>query len=272
MFKIAILRNLNIQGLKIASTGYDAYVGGIVGQNIANSYTGFENVTVNDLVINTAGNTKVGGIIGWGNGSEKTINFTNVAINGISIVAKDGSYVGGIGGQIDGGNFNNVVINDMVKLYTTGFDSKAGGLAGKVGDSKINNAYLFYASNVILSAGNYNTKAGKVVGDTTIGNSTFNGVYVYHNLGYGYIDEGLNFVDYQYNNEVTGRKDFDNAVRKKFNYIKYLDNNSYAFADSFTKVTDAVKLSKNDFDPKLLQRILDDLMNGKYTYDFDTKT
>lgn len=60
------IRNLNIQGLKIASTGYDAYVGGIVGQNIANSYTGFENVTVNDLVINTAVNTKVGGIIGWG--------------------------------------------------------------------------------------------------------------------------------------------------------------------------------------------------------------
>ncbi|EPY0843298.1 filamentous hemagglutinin N-terminal domain-containing protein, partial [Campylobacter jejuni] len=79
------IRNLNIQGLKIASTGYDAYVGGIVGQNIANSYTGFENVTVNDLVINTAVNTKVGGIIGWGNGSggNNTINFTNVAINNI---------------------------------------------------------------------------------------------------------------------------------------------------------------------------------------------
>ncbi|EAK8171119.1 hypothetical protein FTJ00_00300 [Campylobacter jejuni] len=76
----------------------------------------------------------------------------------------------------------------------------------------------------------------------------------------------------QYNNEVTEKKDFDSAVRKKFNDIKYLDNNSYAFADSFTKVTDAVKLSKDDFDPKLLQRILDDLMNGKYTYDFDTKT
>lgn len=93
------IRNLNIQGLKIASTGYDAYVGGIVGQNIANSYTGFENVTVHDLVINTAVNTKVGGIIGWGNGSggNNTINFTNVAINNISIVAKEGSYVGGIG-------------------------------------------------------------------------------------------------------------------------------------------------------------------------------
>lgn len=270
------IRNLNIQGLKIASTGYDAYVGGIVGQNIANSYTGFENVTVNDLVINTAVNTKVGGIIGWGNGSggNNTINFTNVAINNISIVAKEGSYVGGIGRQIDGGNFNNVVVNDIEKLITSGNDSKTGGFTGKVGNLKINNAYLFYKNGAILSAGNYKTQAGKVIGDPGISvNNNFSNIYVYHNLENGYIDEGQNFFkSVQYNNEVTGKKDFDSAVRKKFNDIKYLDNNSYAFADSFTKVTDAVKLSKDDFDPKLLQRILDDLMNGKYTYDFDTKT
>ncbi|EGD5471930.1 filamentous hemagglutinin N-terminal domain-containing protein [Campylobacter jejuni] len=270
------IRNLNIQGLKIASTGYDAYVGGIVGQNIANSYTGFENVTVNDLVINTAVNTKVGGIIGWGNGSggNNTINFTNVAINNISIVAKEGSYVGGIGRQIDGGNFNNVVVNDIEKLITSGNDSKTGRFTGKVGNLKINNAYLFYKNGAILSAGNYKTQAGKVIGDPGISvNNNFSNIYVYHNLENGYIDEGQNFFkSVQYNNEVTGKKDFDSAVRKKFNDIKYLDNNSYAFADSFTKVTDAVKLSKDDFDPKLLQRILDDLMNGKYTYDFDTKT
>ncbi|ELI0255746.1 filamentous hemagglutinin N-terminal domain-containing protein [Campylobacter jejuni] len=270
------IRNLNIQGLKIASTGYDAYVGGIVGQNIANSYTGFENVTVHDLVINTAVNTKVGGIIGWGNGSggNNTINFTNVAINNISIVAKEGSYVGGIGRQIDGGNFNNVVVNDIEKLITSGNDSKTGGFTGKVGNLKINNAYLFYKNGAILSAGNYKTQAGKVIGDPGISvNNNFSNIYVYHNLENGYIDEGQNFFkSVQYNNEVTGKKDFDSAVRKKFNDIKYLDNNSYAFADSFTKVTDAVKLSKDDFDPKLLQRILDDLMNGKYTYDFDTKT
>ncbi|WP_144673742.1 filamentous hemagglutinin N-terminal domain-containing protein [Campylobacter jejuni] len=138
------IRNLNIQGLTIASNfNGGAYVGGIVGQNIANYDTGFENVTVNNLVINTAANTYVGGIIGWGNGSEKTINFKNVAINDISIVAKENSYVGGIGGLIDRGNFNNVVVNNIVKLYTAGFGSKAGGLAGKVGNSKINNAYLF---------------------------------------------------------------------------------------------------------------------------------
>lgn len=125
-----------------------------------------------------------------------------------------------------------------------------------------------------MSAGNYKTQAGKVIGDPGISvNNNFSNIYVYHNLENGYIDEGQNFFkSVQYNNEVTGKKDFDSAVRKKFNDIKYLDNNSYAFADSFTKATDAVKLSKDDFDPKLLQRILDDLMNGKYTYDFDTKT
>lgn len=125
-----------------------------------------------------------------------------------------------------------------------------------------------------MSAGNYKTQAGKVIGDPGISvNNNFSNIYVYHNLENGYIDEGQNFFkSVQYNNEVTGKKDFDSAVRKKFNDIKYLDNNSYAFADSFTKVTDAVKLSKDDFDPKLLQRILDDLMNGKYTYDFDIKT
>lgn len=132
----------------------------------------------------------------------------------------------------------------------------------------------FYKNGAILNAGNYKTQAGKVIGDPGISvNNNFSNIYVYHNLENGYIDEGQNFFkSVQYNNEVTGKKDFDSAVRKKFNDIKYLDNNSYAFADSFTKVTDAVKLSKDDFDPKLLQRILDDLMNGKYTYDFDTKT
>ncbi|EJT5314594.1 filamentous hemagglutinin N-terminal domain-containing protein [Campylobacter jejuni] len=267
------IRNLNIQGLAITSNFNGAYVGGIVGQNIANYVTGFENVTVNDLVINAAEGAKVGGIIGWGNGSGKTINFTNVAINDISIVAKEGSYVGGVGGLIDGGNFNNVVVNDIVKLYTIGFDSRTGGLAGKVGNSKINNAYLFYKNGASLSAGSYNTQAGKVVGDAAVGDSTFNGVYVYHNLENGYVDDSQAiFTSKKYTDEATGKKDFDNAIRKQFSDIKYLDNNSYAFADSFAKVTDAVKLSKDDFDPKLLQRILDDLMNGKYTYDFDTKT
>ncbi|EPD8351581.1 hypothetical protein [Campylobacter jejuni] len=52
--------------------------------------------------------------------------------------------MGGIGRQIDGGNFNNVVVNDMEKLITSGNDSKTGGFTGKVGNLKINNAYLFY--------------------------------------------------------------------------------------------------------------------------------
>lgn len=39
--------------------------------------------------------------------------------------------MGGIGRQIDGGNFNNVVVNDIEKLITSGNDSKTGGFTGK---------------------------------------------------------------------------------------------------------------------------------------------
>lgn len=72
-----------------------------------------------------------------------TLSILQMLLLIISIVAKEGSYVGGIGRQIDGGNFNNVVVNDIEKLITSGNDSKTGGFTGKVGNLKINNAYLF---------------------------------------------------------------------------------------------------------------------------------
>nr|WP_242631490.1 hypothetical protein [Campylobacter sp. CFSAN093229] len=62
------------------------------------------------------------------------------------------------------------------------------------------------------------------------------------------------------------------VVNKDYNngYVSYYDGNA-KITPEVPDFKDPV-LSKNDFDPKLLQRILDDLMNGKYTYDFDTKT
>lgn len=36
------------------------------------------------------------------------------------------------------------MVNDIEKLITSGNDSKTGGFTGKVGNLKINNAYLFY--------------------------------------------------------------------------------------------------------------------------------
>lgn len=73
--------------------------------------------------------------------------------------------MGGIGRQIDGGNFNNVVVNDIEKLITSGNDSKTGGFTGKV------------------------------IGDPGISvNNNFSNIYVYHNLENGYIDEGQNFL------------------------------------------------------------------------------
>lgn len=43
-----------------------------------------------------------------------------------------------------------------------------------------------------MSAGNYKTQAGKVIGDPGISvNNNFSNIYVYHNLENGYIDEGV---------------------------------------------------------------------------------
>ncbi len=43
-----------------------------------------------------------------------------------------------------------------------------------------------------MSAGNYKTQAGKVIGDPGISvNNNFSNIYVYHNLENGYIDEGI---------------------------------------------------------------------------------
>ncbi len=53
----------------------------------------------------------------------------------------------------------------------------------------------FYKNGAILSAGNYKTQAGKVIGDPGISvNNNFSNIYVYHNLENGYIDEGQNFL------------------------------------------------------------------------------
>lgn len=101
------------------------------------------------------------------------------------------------------------MVNDIVKLYTIGFDSRAGDLAGKVGNLKINNAYLFYKNGASLSAGSYNTQAGKVAGDVAVGDSTFKDVHVYHNLENGYVDDSQAiFTSKKYTDEATGKKRF----------------------------------------------------------------
>ncbi|EIL9323417.1 hypothetical protein LMK48_000621 [Campylobacter jejuni] len=78
--------------------------------------------------------------------------------------------------------------------------------------------------------------------------------------------------DMEINKQIIAILEKDGVVSKDYNngYVSYYDGNA-KITPEVPDFKDPV-LSKNDFDPKLLQRILDDLMNGKYTYDFDTKT
>lgn len=78
--------------------------------------------------------------------------------------------------------------------------------------------------------------------------------------------------DREINKQIIAILEKDGALSKDYNngYVSYYDGNA-KITPEVPDFKDSV-LSKDDFDPKLLQRILDDLMNGKYTYDFDTKT
>ncbi|MCV3349624.1 filamentous hemagglutinin N-terminal domain-containing protein [Campylobacter sp. RKI_CA19_01128] len=268
------IRNLSIDGLKITGNTNSAYIGGIVGKNKANSKTNFTNVTVNDIDIDIKGsNNKIGGIIGWGNGSNGAIKFENVALNKISVEGGEGSYVGGIGGQIDGGHFNNVILNDIEKIIAHGSSyGKAGGITGYSGSAAMmKDVYLFFNANSVLSADGTTYKAGLLVGQA--GNvGTFDNVHVYYsNNQSGTVDESavLGVEKIKYTNESTAKGKFHQKVTEQFKDVKYKDE-KYAFADSFSKSIDASKLEKNDFDPAMLQHILDDIMNGHYAY--DTKT
>ncbi|MCV3337863.1 hemagglutination protein, partial [Campylobacter sp. RKI_CA19_01121] len=268
------IRNLSIDGLKITGNTDSAYIGGIVGQNKANSKTNFTNVTVNDIDINIKGSdNKIGGIIGWGNGSNGAIKFENVALNKISVEGGEGSYVGGIGGQIDGGHFNNVILNDIEKIIAHGSSyGKAGGITGYSGSTAMmKDVYLFFNTNSVLSADDKTYKAGLLVGQA-VNVGTFENVHVYYsNNQSGTVDESavLGVEKIKYTNESTAKDGFHQKVTNQFKDVKYKDK-KYAFADSFSKSIDASKLEKNDFDPAMLQHILDDIMNGHYAY--DTKT
>ncbi len=97
--------------------------------------------------------------------------------------------------------------------------------------------------------------------------------------GYAYKDgRSYEFYDYnimkdrEINKQIIAILEKDGVISKDYNngYVSYYDGNA-KITPEVPDFKDPV-LSKNDFDPKLLQRILDDLMNGKYTYDFDTKT
>ncbi|GKY64236.1 hypothetical protein THJ091_00040 [Campylobacter jejuni] len=130
---------------------------------------------------------------------------------------------------------------------------------------KTNNIFVYYEKNSRDTYAGYYDVKGKFFGEILNDSALAHG-------------RGFEFYDYNIKNKVINEamvgflENQGGVVSKDYNngYVSYYDGNA-KITPEVPDFKDPV-LSKNDFDPKLLQRILDDLMNGKYTYDFDTKT
>nr|HEC1687143.1 filamentous hemagglutinin N-terminal domain-containing protein [Campylobacter jejuni] len=250
-------------------------------------------------------NVGSGGFIGILNPLDKDIlyvSFKNILINfdqKMQIYAKAGDGVGGWFGN----DYNNYEFNAAGGFLGGLFNSR-------VGDVNFNNIQMKFGKETKIKVQKYRTNnkemfqglfMGYFVKDWWDGILKTNNIFVYYEKNSrdtyaGYYDvkgkffgeifndsalahgRGFEFYDYNIKNKVINEamvgflENQGGVVSKDYNngYVSYYDGNA-KITPEVPDFKDPV-LSKDDFDPKLLQRILDDLMNGKYTYDFDTKT
>ncbi|EDO7428080.1 filamentous hemagglutinin N-terminal domain-containing protein [Campylobacter jejuni] len=218
-----------------------------------------------------------------GNISNIFLNFDNNKIYAQKTISNttlrsDYDYAGGFAGLFQGNNFSsNFVIGNIdlkfgkvnIDTYSKNGQSFNRGVFTGYIDSfrNINNIRIFYSNedgglkaNPQSDYWDTNNRLGNLFTDIT---------YDLNKKG----DRVLYIYDDKSN---ENNEKVNNLIKEKF---ANLDNNGYVnfYNPSATNNPDIPNfkdpiLSQNDFDPKLLQRILDDLMNGKYTYDFDTKT
>lgn len=260
--------------------------------------------TPDGIALDKLFNVGSGGFIGILNLLDKDIlyvSFKNILINfdqKMQIYAKAGDGVGGWFGN----DYNNYEFN-----ATGGF---LGVFNSRVGDVNFNNIQMKFGKETKIKVQKYRTNnkemfqglfMGYFVKDWWDGILKTNNIFVYYEKNSrdtyaGYYDvkgkffgeifndsalahgRGFEFYDYNIKNKVINEamvgflENQGGVVSKDYNngYVSYYDGNA-KITPEVPDFKDLV-LSKNDFDPKLLQRILDDLMNGKYTYDFDTKT
>ncbi|EAI4099583.1 filamentous hemagglutinin N-terminal domain-containing protein [Campylobacter jejuni] len=188
----------------------------------------------------------------------------------------DNNYAGGFIGNFDGYNFNdsfkisNIDLKfgklvDINTVYKNNGVWNIGIFTGYLNSSffkRVYNLRVFYIKGGSLRnpyRDYWDTKVSNLF-DNYQDNSFYqNGLRTFY------------FYDESFSNESI----VNSLIKDKFNnaengYVNFY-NPSATNNPDIPNFKDPV-LSKDDFDPKLLQRILDDLMNGKYTYDFDTKT
>ncbi|EHD2633872.1 filamentous hemagglutinin N-terminal domain-containing protein [Campylobacter jejuni] len=254
------------------------------------------------------GNFKVGsgGFIGLLNPLDDKIlyvDFKNILLNfdqKMQIYAKAG----------DGASSYFPDLNNWEYNFSGGFFG--GLFTSKVGRANFNNIQLKFGQDVSIIAQKFRSNSNEKYQGLFYGYSVKNwndgimktdNVAIYYEKNYntnqynwyyqdikdGFFGSAINdyaykdgrsykFYDYnvmkdmEINKQIIAILEKDGVVSKDYNngYVSYYDGNA-KITPEVPDFKDPV-LSQNDFDPKLLQRILDDLMNGKYTYDFDTKT
>lgn len=192
-----------------------------------------------------------------------------------------GGFFGGLfTSKVGRANFNNIQlkfgqdVSIIAQKFRSNSNEKYQGLFYGYSVKNWNDGIMKTDNVAIYYEKNYNTKQYnwyyQVIKDGFFG-SAINGYAYKDGRSYEFYDYNA-MKDMEINKQIIAILEKDGVVSKDYNngYVSYYDGNA-KITPEVPDFKDPV-LSKNDFDPKLLQRILDDLMNGKYTYDFDTKT
>lgn len=276
---------------KFSSAYIDIYLGGFAGYSEGSN---FSNILLNNiggvtiLGSETGGNIFAGGFVSCA--GDKSY-FSQIDLKNIGriygIVAKGnkfvkhtaaGGFLGAFNSRVGDVNFNNIQMKfgketkiKVQKYRTNNKEMFQGLFMGYFvkdwwdGILKTNNIFVYYEKNSRDTYAGYYDVKGKFFEEI------FNDSVLAHGRGF-------EFYDYNIKNKVINEamvgflENQGGVVSKDYNngYVSYYDGNA-KITPEVLDFKDPV-LSQNDFDPKLLQRILDDLMNGKCTYDFDTKT
>ncbi|EPS9000295.1 filamentous hemagglutinin N-terminal domain-containing protein [Campylobacter jejuni] len=204
--------------------------------------------------------------------AQKTISGTTIR--------SDSDYAGGFAGLFKVGNLNSFTIENVDLKFggKVQIDTYSGNNA--IG-TKNRGIFTGYVDNVNLFKGIYKTirvfyiaNEGGLLTNYTTGywdtSSRLGGLFSY--LKYNDFSEtDGNLILYAYNKSDENNEKANNLIREKF---AKLDNNgnvnfynpSATNNQDIPSIKNPTEWSKDDFDPKLLQRILDDIFNGKYVY------
>lgn len=154
----------------------NAYYAGLFGSIYDGS---FQDLKIDGLSFNNNFIALVGGFAGRILGG----NFSNIVLNNIGKInidsGDDYSYVGGFAGWIGSGTFSNIILNNIRNISSSGRSSYAGGFAGRVWSGATFSSIVL--NDIMdISSGNKYSYTGGFVGNIENGNNITNSnIYFY---------------------------------------------------------------------------------------------